>query len=89
MFVLCADYWLIRNGHDTMSVVFGDSVVHPVRRWYVMAAWGILTVHLFANVADGLFPDTWKRYDPIGALARQVRAKGNFEAKFSFEADAS
>lgn len=80
--VLCMDYWLIRNGHDTMSIVFGDALVHPVRRFYVTAAWAVITAHLFSKLLDGHIPDSMSRFDPIGIAARQVKPKGKYEEKF-------
>lgn len=59
-----------------MSVVFGDALNHPIRRWPVTLAWGTLTAHLF-----GVFMPEWiKPYDPIGytarTLGRRLRTNG-------------
>jgi hypothetical protein len=71
-YVLAADTALIRNGRETMSTVFGDSITNPIRRWPVMAAWGLLTVHLFSKVLPG--SDKLRRVDPLGIAARAIGA---------------
>lgn len=69
--VATADVLLIRSGKATMSEVFGDALRHPGRRWAVLAAWGILTVHLFGNILPRVATPI-KRLDPIGAVARLI-----------------
>lgn len=71
--VIAADYWLLYNNFDTMSIVFGDALADPRRGWFVLAAWGLLTAHLFADQLN--LPEEWARYDPIGFLARKVPRK--------------
>lgn len=69
--VLFTDIALIKTENATMSEVFGDSLKHPVKRWPVMVAWTILTLHLFGNLIPKWF--SWvKQFDPIGALARLI-----------------
>lgn len=70
VYVIAADAALIRNRKETMSTVFGDALVHPLRRWPVILTWGILTAHLFSNLIP--LPESIKRYDPIGAAARLI-----------------
>jgi hypothetical protein len=72
--VATADVLLIRFGKATMSEVFGDALRHPARRWTVIAAWVVLSLHLFGNILPR-FATPIKRYDPIGALARVLTPK--------------
>lgn len=54
------DLWALKARRPTLSAEFLEAVRHPRRRWFVIAAWGYLTVHLF-----GILP---RRYDPLTAL---------------------
>ena len=67
--VVAADALLIRSGQATMSEVFGDALRHPAKRWAVLAAWSVLTLHLFGDILPGVATPI-KRFDPIGAVAR-------------------
>lgn len=63
--IAAMDVYLIRRGHATMSECFGQAVSHPRRKWFVIAAWGYITLHLFG----GFLPPTVKGYDPLGYIA--------------------
>lgn len=67
--VFIADAVLIETKHATMSEVFGDALKHPHRRWPVILAWGVLSLHLFGNLLPRIASPI-KRLDPIGYLAR-------------------
>ena len=69
--VTAADVLLIRFGKATMSEVFGDALKHPGRRWLVLSAWAVLTLHLFGNILPRIAHPI-KRFDPIGAVARII-----------------
>lgn len=68
-YVLVADGALIKSDNSTMSEVFGDALKHPRRRWPVMLAWSLLTLHLFGNLLPRWF-EPLKKLDPIGWVAR-------------------
>jgi hypothetical protein len=73
-YVIGVDSYLIyketrqQEGYCTMSTAFEDALRHPVRRWPVVAAWGLLTVHLF----DSVIPVNVRKYEPIGVLGKKV-----------------
>jgi hypothetical protein len=71
--IASADYWLLRNGHDPMSAVFGDAIQHPIKRWPVVAAWTYITLHLFGR----WLPKRFKLYrlDPLGLAANHIHPK--------------
>lgn len=71
MAVATADVLLIRSGKATMSEVFGDALRHPRKRWMVLVAWLVLSLHLFGNILPRAATPI-KRLDPIGALARLI-----------------
>ena len=66
--VVAADVALIRKEHATMSEVFGDTLKDH-RRWFVMAAWLWLTVHLFGHFV----PDRVRKFDPLGPLVELIQ----------------
>jgi hypothetical protein len=72
LFVILADYLLVRNGHDTMSTAFGRAILDPQRRWPVLIAWAYLTIHLNANLLNRFGAERFKRYDPLGQLANHI-----------------
>lgn len=72
--VATADVLLIRSGKATMSEVFGDALRHPTRRWAVLMAWLVLSLHLFGNILPRVATPI-KRFDPIGAVARVLTPK--------------
>ncbi len=44
--VVAIDVVAIKRKHPTLTASFRGAVKHPVRRWWALAAWGILTSHL-------------------------------------------
>ena len=36
-----------REGYCTMSTAFEEALRHPMKRWPVAVAWGLVTLHLF------------------------------------------
>lgn len=47
VYVLAVDSIAWRRNNETMSVAFGKGLQHPKARWATMAAWGVVTAHLF------------------------------------------
>lgn len=66
--VIATDAVLIASKNATMSEVFGDTLKHPIKKWPVLAAWLILTLHLFGNLMPKPL-EAIKRYDPIRFVA--------------------
>lgn len=72
VYVVASDSFLIIEEHRgkvnyyTMSNAFRESLRHPIKRWPVILMWAILTFHLF----DFFFPETIRRFEPIGAAGR-------------------
>ena len=62
------DLWLISRGGPSLSAEFAAAVRHPVHKWWVLALWGYLSVHL----VDGL-PEGW---DPLGRVADWMAGRG-------------
>lgn len=54
---------------ETLTGAFGRAVLHPRKRWQVIAAWGVTTAHLFH-----LLP---KRFDPIYGFGCVLRVNRN------------
>lgn len=71
VYVVIADALLIWRKKSSMSKVFNAATVHPVRRWPVIVAWGILTIHLFEH----FFPRWLTRIDPLAAIFERWPAK--------------
>ena len=73
-YVIAADVVLVTferkglEGFGTMSSAFRDSLAHPVKRWPVIVAWGLLTFHLF----DFFFPERVRRVEPGRACVRLI-----------------
>ena len=73
-YVIVADVVLVTferkglEGFGTMSSAFRDSLAHPVKRWPVIVAWGLLTFHLF----DFFFPERVRRVEPGRACVRLI-----------------
>ncbi len=73
-YVVTADVVLVtfeRKGAErfgTMSAAFRDSLAHPIKRWPVIVAWGLLTFHLF----DFFFPERVRRVEPGRACVRLI-----------------
>lgn len=73
VYICSVDGALFATKNKTMSEVFEDSLSHPVKRWPVIVAWGIVTAHLFTH-GDMKY----KRVDPIhhvGKVLELVTAK--------------
>jgi len=49
---------------ESLSTAFYNAVEHPVRRWFVILLWTMVTAHLFHLVP--------RRYDPICLVADEV-----------------
>lgn len=59
----------------TMSTAFRSALAHPVRRWPVIVAWTLLTLHLF----DFFFPEKIRQYDPVRLVGGRVAARRSQE----------
>lgn len=68
------DCLLIYKHKSTMSEVFGEALKHPLKRWPVIVAWTILTIHLFSCICP-----KWvlklKKLDPMTILAEVLNKK--------------
>ena len=53
----------------TLSEAFGDALKHPIKRFPLIFAWFLLTLHLFGCLIPERF-NFLKKLDPIGYLAR-------------------
>lgn len=56
------DIWALTTGRATMTEAWRRALAHPKNRWYVIAAWGFTTKHLF-------FGDYAKWSDPFNLFA--------------------
>lgn len=59
----CALYVLAFDSlsNETMSTSFRDAVKHPRRRWHLLVAWTLLTLHL-----------TTERFDVLRQISRRI-----------------
>ena len=69
--ITITDIGLIVAKKETMSEIFGTALLHPIKRWPVIAAWSIVTLHLFGNLLPP-FCRILKRLDPISGSAQLV-----------------
>lgn len=55
------DLWLVHSGRQTLSTEFANAVRHPRHKWWVLAIWCYLCLHLV-----DVLPETW---DPLQRVA--------------------
>jgi hypothetical protein len=55
----------------SMSESFGDALRHPWKRWPVITAWLVITLHLFGHFVPKRF-EIIKSLDPLGWIARKI-----------------
>ena len=74
VYVVLIDSYLIaqetrgKEGYCTMSTAFKDALRHPIKRLPLLAAWAILTLHLFPI----LYPERYHKYEPITLAGRYI-----------------
>lgn len=83
--IAVADVWLIRNGHDSMSTVFGDLLHTPAGRAGLIFVGAAIVAHLYSELLP--VPEGWSKYDPIGYVARRIPRKVIDEAIRTLEAE--
>lgn len=65
-FVVIADVILMATDNKTMSAVFGEALIHPVKRWPVLVTWSFLSMHLHREI----LPEFVSTVDPFGNAFR-------------------
>jgi hypothetical protein len=60
--IVSYDVWAIATGRQTMTEACRTALHHPKHKWYVIAAWGLTTKHLFLG-------DLAKWSDPFNVIA--------------------
>lgn len=73
--VIGIDAYLIFNGEETLSEIFGKALNHPVKRWVVLTIWGSVTLHLCSELFNDDITDQLSSIDPIGNIARLLPRK--------------
>lgn len=67
-FVFAYDTIVLAHGQETLTSAFGRAMQHPVRRWPVVALWGVTTLHLF-----GVLPRSADPFHLYAKVLHQVR----------------
>ncbi len=70
--VAVADGYLIYNGHESLSTVFGG-LLDTRYKYLIYGGWTLLTLHLFSNELP--IPDHLRKYDPVGFVANKIPRK--------------
>lgn len=74
VYVTTADALLIAaemrgwSGYCTMSSAFKAALERPVKRWQLILAWLLVTLHLFPVV----LPERYRPYEPVGLTGRAL-----------------